>query len=220
MIDFGAAAIGALCGELLKLIKSSVSKALKFKKTTQELADTVECLNFHVAEMRRLIGESEGPSEEIDRMIRELEEITNLVSRFSNIRCWQVFCLSCYQDQLHAKDDSLLRSIKIMEVGVKKNLLQVTSVIGRQFSGLCGPPAKPDFIVGFDEPFNKSKINLFKEGSSVHVLTGIGGSGKTTLAKKLCWDEQVRGNHLQRLFVPFCSVYFYFYFYFQLIPKI
>ena len=29
---------------------------------------------------------------------------------------------------------------------------------------------------------------------SVHVLTGLAGSGKTTLATLLCWDDKVIGN--------------------------
>jgi GTPase SAR1 family protein len=29
---------------------------------------------------------------------------------------------------------------------------------------------------------------------SVLVLTGLAGSGKTTLATLLCWDDKVRGN--------------------------
>ncbi|QCE14334.1 P-loop containing nucleoside triphosphate hydrolase [Vigna unguiculata] len=54
-----------------------------------------------------------------------------------------------------------------------------------------GIPEKPEFTVGLDEALKKLKMNVLSEGVSVMVLTGVGGSGKTTLATMLCWDEQV-----------------------------
>ena len=60
----------------------------------------------------------------------------------------------------------------------------------KQFKGLCKVPAEPEIFVGMNEPCNWSKIELFKEDSSVIVLTGLGGSGKTTLTIKLCWDKE------------------------------
>jgi len=57
-----------------------------------------------------------------------------------------------------------------------------------------GIPEKPEFTVGLDVPLSKLKTNVLSEGVSVTVLTGLGGSGKTTLATMLCWDEQVIGR--------------------------
>jgi len=59
-----------------------------------------------------------------------------------------------------------------------------------------GIPEKPEFTVGLDEALKKLKMNVLSEGVSVMVLTGVGGSGKTTLATMLCWDEQVIGRSL------------------------
>ncbi|XP_014506476.1 probable disease resistance protein At5g66900 [Vigna radiata var. radiata] len=67
-----------------------------------------------------------------------------------------------------------------------------------------GIPEKPEFTVGLDVPLKKLKLNVLSEGSSVIVLTGLGGSGKTTLATVLCWDEQVLGKFKENiLFVTF-----------------
>ncbi|KAL2333611.1 hypothetical protein Fmac_014824 [Flemingia macrophylla] len=57
-----------------------------------------------------------------------------------------------------------------------------------------GVPEKPEFSVGLDVPLSKLKMELLKEGVSIIVLTGLGGSGKTTLATKLCWDEHVKDD--------------------------
>ncbi|KAG5040157.1 hypothetical protein JHK82_012282 [Glycine max] len=54
-----------------------------------------------------------------------------------------------------------------------------------------GVPEGPEFTVGLDVPLSELKVELLKEGVSIIMLTGLGGSGKTTLATKLCWDEQV-----------------------------
>ncbi|KAK7346513.1 hypothetical protein VNO80_21034 [Phaseolus coccineus] len=67
-----------------------------------------------------------------------------------------------------------------------------------------GIPEKPEFTVGLDVPLSKLKMNVLREGVSVIVLTGLGGSGKTTLATMLCWDEQVMGKFKENiLFVTF-----------------
>ncbi|KAL2333610.1 hypothetical protein Fmac_014823 [Flemingia macrophylla] len=67
-----------------------------------------------------------------------------------------------------------------------------------------GVPEKQEFSVGLDVPLSKLKMELLKEGVSTMVLTGLGGSGKTTLVTKLCWDEQVKGKFKENiLFLTF-----------------
>ncbi|CAJ1942727.1 unnamed protein product [Sphenostylis stenocarpa] len=67
-----------------------------------------------------------------------------------------------------------------------------------------GIPEKPEFTVGLDVALSKLKMDVLREGVSIIVLTGLGGSGKTTLATMLCWDEQVMGKFKENiLFVTF-----------------
>jgi len=60
--------------------------------------------------------------------------------------------------------------------------------------GPFGVPEKPEFNVGLDAPLTKLKMELLNRPKSIIVLTGFGGSGKTTLATLLCWDQQIRGK--------------------------
>ena len=50
------------------------------------------------------------------------------------------------------------------------------------------------FRVGLDVPLKELKRKLLNDGeSSMLVLTGPAGCGKTTLAKNLCQDDEVKG---------------------------
>ncbi|KAJ7951606.1 NBS-LRR disease resistance protein [Quillaja saponaria] len=67
-------------------------------------------------------------------------------------------------------------------------------------TGLCAAPQPPDFTVGLDLHVPKLRRQLLKVGSSVIVLTGVGGLGKTTLAKTLCWDDDVKDKFKDNIF--------------------
>lgn len=54
-------------------------------------------------------------------------------------------------------------------------------------------PELPRFTVGLDTHLKKLKMKLLKGGVSMLVLTGHGGSGKTTLAKTFYHDHEVKG---------------------------
>ncbi|RHN54124.1 putative transcription factor interactor and regulator LIM family [Medicago truncatula] len=83
--------------------------------------------------------------------------------------------------------------------GILEILMKMDQFDRNQIRGLCGAPEEP-VCMGMDEPLNKLKIELMKDGVSVLVLTGLGGSGKTTLAKKLCWEPQIKGKFGENIF--------------------
>ncbi|CAJ1942725.1 unnamed protein product [Sphenostylis stenocarpa] len=67
-------------------------------------------------------------------------------------------------------------------------------------NGPFGVPEKPDFSVGLDAPLRKAKMELLNEPVSTILVTGFGGSGKTTLATMLCWDEHIKGKFRENIF--------------------
>ncbi|KAK4262265.1 hypothetical protein QN277_027847 [Acacia crassicarpa] len=65
---------------------------------------------------------------------------------------------------------------------------------------LYGAPENPDFIVGLDQLLNQLKFDLLNGTKPFLNLIGFGGSGKTTLAKNLCWDPQVLDKFKENIF--------------------
>lgn len=63
------------------------------------------------------------------------------------------------------------------------------------FSGWSDVPQVPDSMVGFQVPLQelKLKLNLLQEKDQVLVLSAPPGCGKTTLAAKLCQEDDIKG---------------------------
>nr|XP_011464508.1 PREDICTED: probable disease resistance protein At5g66900 isoform X1 [Fragaria vesca subsp. vesca] len=62
-------------------------------------------------------------------------------------------------------------------------------------------PELPRFTVGLDTHLKELKMKLFKDGGSKLVVTAPGGSGKTTLAKMLYHDQEVKDKFTKTIFV-------------------
>ena len=66
--------------------------------------------------------------------------------------------------------------------------------------GIDGPCSVPDSLAstpGLDVPMKELRTELLKDdGMQVIVVSAPGGAGKTTLIKKLCADDQVKGTNL------------------------
>lgn len=62
------------------------------------------------------------------------------------------------------------------------------------------PPEPPAIIVGLDKQLRDLKTELLKNECSVVVITALEGCGKTTLAKKLCHEEDIKGKFKDNIF--------------------
>jgi hypothetical protein len=213
------AVLGAVFQEGTKPITNQISKAFKFKKTRKKLASLVHRM-MPVAKQIELLDEKlDRPKEETEKIIKELEQAKETVNKHSKVPWWKCCCLPCYQGKLHAMEEQIGSSsiVTLMNTARdgKETLSLVRDLKRRLFKRLLDAPVKPDFTVGLDFHLNQLKSWLLSSGVSVRVLTGLGGSGKTTLATLLCWDDQVRGN-IYNFFYTFITCVYLSVLYFML----
>lgn len=200
-VDGGGAVVGAFLGVVFQWIANKGSRALKFKSTRGKHATLGERVIPVAKKAKQWDEKLDRPEEETGiGLIEELEQGQELVKQHSKVPWYKFCCLSCYQEEIQAKDDEVARSLGLVvpitiSRDTKEILTRVKGIEERQFNnGLCKPPVKPDLTVGLHVHLNQLRNWVLESGVCVHVLTGLAGSGKTTLATLLCWDEQVRGN--------------------------
>ena len=191
----------------LGMITGLVSKAWKFKTTRTKLQSTIQNLTPVVKKMKQQEEESNLPTEDTEKDLGDLLEGEQLVSKYSNVPWWKCCWLPFYQDKLQAMYLKLERSRQLMQprIAVAPLLAALSRGVRRQINGVFKAPIRPALTVGFDVPLKELRNRLLESGTSVSVLTGSPGSGKTTLATMLCWDKQVEGN-LARTLSTFSSI--------------
>nr|KYP47979.1 putative disease resistance protein At5g66900 family [Cajanus cajan] len=175
-----------------------------------------------VQEIKQYNEQLDPPREEINTLIKEKDAGEELVciSCSRTVR-WLKFLswLPLFRNRLwynkndsFAEDDKQVNSIKhtlykvreILELLDIENFEQKLRGVGTPIKCPYGVPRNPEFTLGLGVPLSKLKMEILGDGMSILLLTGMGGSGKTTLATKLCWDEEVKGKFKENiLFITF-----------------
>ncbi|CAI8609216.1 unnamed protein product [Vicia faba] len=216
------AVIGKVVDELLSSVVEMKNKALKFKSTLERLEKTLESLAPLMNQIDELNKKLDRPAKETERLIQHMKDGKELVlkccdeDRFQWWNC--CYKKAEYQEQLEELDGEIRRFFELdlraqdarngLEtlLEIKEFRAEFRSVGLRneriELRGVCLPPQPPGFIVGLDGPLNELKMRLLKDDVSVSVVTvtGSGGSGKSTLVKRFCWDEQVKGKFKENIF--------------------
>ncbi|KAL6136357.1 hypothetical protein ACLB2K_061652 [Fragaria x ananassa] len=61
-------------------------------------------------------------------------------------------------------------------------------------------PELPELIVGLEVPLEELKVKILKDEGSMLILTAPAGCGKTTLATKLCQDQDIKDKFQENIF--------------------
>ncbi|KAJ1377660.1 Serine-threonine/tyrosine-protein kinase, catalytic domain [Sesbania bispinosa] len=105
----GGAAVGAVFGELLKAVLEIRDKAVMFKQTLANLRSTLITVAPIMKEIEQHNIDLGRPKEDLESLIREMEEGTNLVSKCAKIHRLNFMARARYQERLEALMDSLVR---------------------------------------------------------------------------------------------------------------
>ncbi|KAL2333605.1 hypothetical protein Fmac_014818 [Flemingia macrophylla] len=208
--------------EAIRMVKDIVEKCRNNKRYMRKLRSILKDMTPVVQVIKQYNEHLDLPSEEINTLIKVKDAGEELVcNSCSRNLSWLKFLpwLPLYgyrrwynRNASFAEDDKLVNAIKntlykvieILELLDIENFEQKLEDDGTPIKCPYGIPQNPEFTVGLDVLFSKLKMEILGDGMSIHLLTGLGGSGKTTLATKLCLDEEVKGKFKENiLFVTF-----------------
>lgn len=221
---FGGAAAGAVFQELIVAVIAAIKSAAMFRGVLEELRSTLSSIEPIVKEIDSLnkVLDKEHETKQFKEIINQGQK---LVEKCSKIQKWNFYKRSYHTQKLRGLMKSLERfcsiNIQAQQIRDIKETLIETKDIGvgmrrlsskegsssgngmlSKFAGLgcCEIPEPPGRVVGFDAHLKELKLKLLNDGVSVIVVSAPGGSGKTTLVKQLCRDEQVKGKFEDNIF--------------------
>ncbi|XP_024978676.1 probable disease resistance protein At5g66900 [Cynara cardunculus var. scolymus] len=205
--DANEVALKIVLVELLKTVSSQIQKTAKFKTLLKRLEKTLKNIEPIFYGNGGLSIVLDRPQKEIKMFIFYVENGKNLVLKCSRIKCWNVYKKFIHANKLIRLDNELQRffqigledrnhriMIGIHDLGDKMD--QVLSAVTERaggFSGSCSVPGLPDVIIGLDYHLEELKRRLLKDDNQVLTVSAPGGCGKTTLAKMVCHDNEIKG---------------------------
>jgi len=177
--------------DVLNKISQILEKAQKNQSSRQLLRLILKDLSPTVQDIKHYNEHLDHPREEINSLIEEND-------------AGESACICSSENDFYVGDENQSLIVNDVEETLYKarEILELLNHETEHKFNEDGPPFRrpfdvpenPKFTVGLDIPFSKLKMELLRSGSFTLVLTGLGGLGKTTLATKLCWDEQVKGK--------------------------
>ncbi|KAJ0097588.1 hypothetical protein Patl1_28766 [Pistacia atlantica] len=219
MMDYGGAALGAAFGALVQAVVEASFKAWMFKSLLKQLKSTLESVTPIIKEIEKLNRDLDRPRHETDKFIRELKQGEQLVSKCSTIRpyCPKRIFYAYKLRKLAASIARFQADMVLQEArDTKETLMKVNEIYSifkrpdgkgnasgfKPFKiiGACSVPDPPEITPGLGVQLEELKMDLLKKGMQAIVVSAPGGSGKTTLVKKLCKDDKVKGKFQNNIF--------------------
>ncbi|KAL5557111.1 hypothetical protein UlMin_039347 [Ulmus minor] len=203
LLTVGGAALGAVFERLLHAVEKEIRQAVKFKSTLNKIKEKLESLKPLVDDISNMNNELDLSQKEIEGLELKMNQGVELVEKCSDVKNREVRKKRRYTKKLRAWEKSLqgpmeslqlqlVRDVKIIRktLTIKKGSAAPSDLM--MMKGLCSVPDPPKLTVGLNDSVKDLKLELLVKGCPVLVLTGHGGSGKTTLATMFCQDYEVK----------------------------
>ncbi|KAK7382157.1 hypothetical protein VNO80_00888 [Phaseolus coccineus] len=188
MVLLADAAVGAVVGELLKAVLEIKDKAIMFKQTLVNLQSTLIAIAPVIREMEQHNIELGHPKEELESLLRQMEDGTKLVCKCSQIHRLNYVARARYQDKLEALVDSLVRFF-IVDMQAqsardqKETLLKVRriySAVNRLTLGTVGASSRSNVVPRSGE-LAESEIDESEYEDALSVISDIDASSRSLL---------------------------------------
>lgn len=209
------AVVGAVFGELLNVVLRVKDNALMFSSELESMESTLKSIIPVLKEIEELNKLLDRRKEETDQIMEQIKKGEKLVIKCSRVQCYAWWKMARYADKLVNLEKSLnsffqivmqaqqardgketLLEVKNLRMDLKQLALNGKSRRVHNVNGYNAPlvlPEPPVNPVGLEVSLGELKMELFNDKTSVVVLSAPPGCGKTTLAKLLCHDKEVKG---------------------------
>ncbi|KAK4267305.1 hypothetical protein QN277_024103 [Acacia crassicarpa] len=206
MADFGS-----IWG-LMKDVTAVVNKGLKYKSTRKNLKASVENLSPMVEKIEQDMKRNGLPTEQVEKLKEKLAENKKALATYK-IGGHNFLYAPEYESKLSqgltATEGVISQDIQLVMLQYLVDIISIltarggSSLASTQISALntciAGTQTFKDFSYKFTVGLNgdsmkKLKFKLLRGDEKVINLYGLPGSGKTTLATKLCLDDLVKGK--------------------------
>ncbi|XP_057975730.1 probable disease resistance protein At5g66900 isoform X1 [Malania oleifera] len=208
------AALGTAFNELYTVVVEVGKGAIRFKPTLKRLESTLRRIGPTIKEISEYNRLLDRPEEETAPLISLMKEGETLVRKCAKVRWWHCCKKPPNTRRLRELEDRLEEIIQVdfmvFQCRDNKEILHSVKELDRKVSGsnsqssfstaAGGIPEPPAFTVGLDVPREELKLKLLKEDMQIIVLSAPGGCGKTTLAKMLCGDKDVKEKFKDNIF--------------------
>ncbi|PON34598.1 Powdery mildew resistance protein [Parasponia andersonii] len=180
----GGAALGPPFQMLVDLIKIQIVKARIFKAMLNKIKLKVEVMDPFIKQITQ-------SNVALDRPLSETEGFVNIIGKGNELvgKCSK-YTRTTNETQI------LVKEIYANTTGRTQMSNDLVNNTQTGIKGSCRALEPPAFTVGLEKPFEELTMKLLRDDKPTvtTVVTAPPGCGKTTLAKRICKDDQIKGT--------------------------
>ncbi|XP_044470008.1 probable disease resistance protein At5g66900 [Mangifera indica] len=217
----GGAFLGALFEDLLRGVAEGKEKDKNLRPHLEHVESALRNnarVIEHIEKCNKIL---DHPGSETQLLIDKMKGGGGLLRKCSTVK-WNPIKNTRYANKLVKLDSLIDRLLQVdmpaQKTGDNKEILvgvtdQQRSLIACSSTGdirgkfdqdgiirPCSVPDPPEITPGLDVPLEELKRELLRDGKQVIVVSAPGGTGKTTLIKKLCKDQNVEEKFKDKIF--------------------
>ncbi|XP_071686753.1 probable disease resistance protein At4g33300 [Rutidosis leptorrhynchoides] len=222
---------GEIATELLKMLLTITTKAILFKKSAEHLYKTVNQLLPIITEIKYSGVELPGPRQmQLDKISQTLNEGRELATKVLNSSRWNVYKNHQLLRKMDKTEKKISRFLQgPIQAHVLADVHHLRVEANERFDRIEGSARRlerrlgsmklawNDDEYGAEEMFEGNLVNVGMQlglrkvkdmildddhnSFKVFGINGIGGSGKTTLVKEICRDNEVRRYYNNKILV-------------------